>query len=214
MRLTPHRWETTYDDDDIQESGLGVDTASISHHNASLSPTVFLSPITAPPSFSLSLCRCLLSPITEWLPPSSLPPSPSSSPLHHLSPSLSPLHHLFPSLSLLSPSLPTPSLHCRRFFATTSHILTVPVPDSLSLTLFPPSSTSLSLPSFFSDRGPLRYPASAARFLSPLLQQLIFKLFLRQHASSACFSLKTKVYILCPPDPNKNLKLACKMRFE
>ncbi|KAL6005041.1 hypothetical protein ACLOJK_005601 [Asimina triloba] len=91
------------------------------------------------------------------------------------------------SLATLSFRFGLPSLYCRHYFLTVSQILNVSVLNSLSPTLFAPSSISLSLPSFFSNRISLLYLASATRFLRPLLQHLILGLFvynnvLQQHA--------------------------------
>ncbi|KAL6002040.1 hypothetical protein ACLOJK_037487 [Asimina triloba] len=136
-----------------------------------MSPSCTPTPDTAPPSLHPILCCCL--------PPSHHSAAASLShitqrcclPLSHCLTNrcLPRLSHSLPRCRRRIISLPRlSSLCCQRFFATASQIPTVPVPvpDSLSLALFPPS---LSLPSLFFGRRPLLYPTSAARFLSPLL---------------------------------------------
>ncbi|KAL5986974.1 hypothetical protein ACLOJK_015309 [Asimina triloba] len=132
------------------------------------------SPITAPPSLPPSLRRCL--PLPRHSAAASLSTTVSLIAASLVSPtvSLAVAAASSPSLALAAVSSLSLALAA---FPFSLPIPTVPVHDSLSLALFPPSSASLSLPSFFSGRCPLLYPASAARFLSSLLQQLIFDLF-------------------------------------
>ncbi|KAL5981240.1 hypothetical protein ACLOJK_029161 [Asimina triloba] len=125
--------------------------------------------------------------------------SPALAAASFLSPALAAASFLSPALAAFPFPSSLPSFRCRRFFATASQIPTVPVPDSLSLAvtlalalaLFPPSSASLSLPSFSSSRRPPLCPASAARFLTCLRT-----VRLRKRAPVTCSFSKTKVCIL------------------